>query len=106
MELDELDQPDNHKQQTQQSCGVTKPKFKAPFTKQIKESLAINIQPCSYTTSYKRGSEYLHEDESDTPQAKKKGKKAIWRRTDYIRNAQLDCSKCYYPRTTLNKKNC
>lgn len=41
----------------------------------MKKSLSINSQPSSYTTSYKRGSEYLDKKIVDISQTKKKGKK-------------------------------
>lgn len=74
VELEEHNQQDNDEQQVHQFRRAIQPKFKAPFTKEMKNSLGINSQHGSRTTSRKRRTEHLDEEIVDTPQTKKKGK--------------------------------
>lgn len=75
VELEELKQQDNKEQQVRQFRRTIQPKFKAPFSKEMKKSLRIKSQPGSRTISCKRGLNYLDEEIIDTLQTKKEGKK-------------------------------
>ena len=80
-ELEALNQQDNEEQQTpksRQTRGVKQPKFKSPFTLEMKKSFGIDDQDSrssSHNPSRKRGTEQLEQESSSVQGANKKGKK-------------------------------
>lgn len=77
VELEELNQQDNKEQQVHQFRRTIQPKFKVPFSIEMKKSLRIESQPGSRTIICKRGLNYLVEEIIDTLQTKKKGKSCL-----------------------------
>lgn len=77
VELEKLNQQDNKEQQVHQFRRTIQPKFKAPFSIEMKKSLRIKSQLGSRTIICKRGLNYLVKEIIDTLQTKKKGKSCL-----------------------------